>query len=162
MKKENQEVETMEAEEEITSTDIASSNNGHGHGTAIASAQPAETYDLTLDGGMPDLSVLDSMQKGTSATAVYRTQEDWAVKKDIEQKCVFLGFKQIPDKNGEAVMTAVFADKSGVFLSGQKTLVDAMRTFKTYEGAFITYRGKKQNKSNDGSTNIFEVFRAQK
>lgn len=104
---------------------------------------------------------LSNMQRGMKTTVGYRTQEEWLKLEDESQFCFFLGFKEIPNDDGEVVQCAVLQDKREVFLSAQMILIDALKVVKVGTPVEIIYKGKKKNKSGGGSTNLFEVFTLQ-
>lgn len=104
-----------------------------------------------------EVGELQNMETGTSIIAKYRTQEDWLQLKDRPVKCYFMGMKDIPNDEGEIINCGVFAEKGGVFLSAQMVLVDAVQSLESGTPICITYLGKKKNKSNEGSTNVFDV-----
>lgn len=104
-----------------------------------------------------EIGKLEHAERGMNLSVAYRKQEDWQTKKDLPIPCYFLGLKEIPNDEGEAVTCGAFVDKSGVWLAGQKVLVDAVRTLKPGTPVEITYRGKKQNKSTKGATNLFDI-----
>lgn len=104
------------------------------------------------------LQNLSNLTRGYKTTVGYRTQEAWVKLEDQPQICFFLGFKEIPNEEGEAVKCAILQSKSEVFLSGQKVLIDALSVIDAGTPVEIIYKGKKKNKSTDGSTNIFEVY----
>lgn len=104
-----------------------------------------------------ELGQLENLEDKFSLTMKYKTAEDWAVLKDQEIRCFFMGTKEIPNDKEELVTCGVFVTKTECFIAGGKTLVDAVRQLPTKSPISITYRGKKQNKTVDGSTMIFDV-----
>lgn len=104
-----------------------------------------------------ELGQLEEMETGRSLIAAYRTQEDWHERKDQEIRCFYLGIKEIPNEDGELIKCAVFAEQNAVFLGAQMVLVQAVESLPSQTPIAITYRGKKKNKSGDGSTNVFDV-----
>lgn len=104
-----------------------------------------------------EIGKLDHAERGMNLSVAYRKQEDWQEKKDRPVPCYFLGLKEIPNEDGELVICGAFVDKTGVWLAGQKVLVDAVRTLSPGTALEITYRGKKQNKSSKGATNLFDI-----
>lgn len=100
---------------------------------------------------------LESMDSKFSLTTKYRSADDWAALKDKQVRCYYMGTKDVPNDQGEAVTCGVFVTPSEVFLSGQKVLVDAIRPLPEQTPLMITYRGKKANKTVEGSTMIFDV-----
>ncbi len=100
---------------------------------------------------------LKSLDKKFSLNTKYKSADDWASIKDKPVRCYYLGIKEVPNEQGEAINCGVFASESEVFLSGQKVLVDAVKNLKEKTPLEITYRGKKPNKSTDGSTMLFDV-----
>lgn len=103
------------------------------------------------------LDQLDKMQEDFSLNAKYKGQEDWPLLKDKPLRAFFMGLKEIPGDDGELLMAGVFVSKTEIFLSAQSVLVDAVRNLNPETPVEITYRGKKANKSNEGSTMIFDV-----
>ncbi len=101
---------------------------------------------------------LDGLKRGFKTTVGYRTQEEWAKREDEPEICFFLGFKEIPNDEGEAVRCAILQNRMEVFLSAQKVLIDALSPLEAGTPVEIVYQGKKKNKSTAGSTNLFEVF----
>lgn len=104
-----------------------------------------------------ELGQLESLEDKFSLTMKYKTAEDWAVLKDQEIRCYYMGTKEIPNDKDELVNCGVFVTKTECFIAGGKTLVDAVRQLPSKSPISITYRGKKQNKTVDGSTMIFDV-----
>ena len=150
--------ETKSAPKTTDTKDMTIGDGNHGTGNSIAKAPPrGEIVEAEFTGEIPDLSQLDDMVVGKSYVAKYRTQEDWQMLKDKPLRCIFLGIKEIPNSDGELIKCAVFADKSGVFLSAQMMIMDAVSHMVSMKPLVITYTGKKPNKSGQGSTNIFDV-----
>lgn len=104
-----------------------------------------------------ELGTLDKLEDKFSLTMKYKSAEDWAMLKDQEIRCFFMGLKEIPNDKEELVNCGVFVTKTECFIAGGKTLVDAVRQLPTKSPISITYRGKKANKTVDGSTMIFDV-----
>lgn len=104
-----------------------------------------------------ELGQLDSLEDKFSLTMKYKTAEDWAILKDKETRCYYMGTKEIPNDKDELVTCGVFVTKDECYIAGGKTLVDAVRQLPTKSPISITYRGKKANKTVDGSTMIFDV-----
>ncbi|ROI05975.1 hypothetical protein EGI16_03635 [Chryseobacterium sp. G0240] len=104
-----------------------------------------------------ELGQLENMEDKFSLTMKYKTAEDWAILKDQEIRCYYMGTKEIPNDKEELVTCGVFVTKDECFIAGGKTLVDAVRQLPTKSPISITYRGKKANKTVDGSTMIFDV-----
>lgn len=100
---------------------------------------------------------LETLKPCFSLTTKYKTADDWAALKDKPIRCFYMGLKDVPNEDGEAITCGVFVAKNEVFLSGQKVLVDAVRTLYEETPLEITYKGKRNNKSTEGSTMIFEV-----
>lgn len=100
---------------------------------------------------------LETMKSQFSLTTKYRSAEDWAVLKDKPVRCYYMGLKDVPNDQGDAVCCGVFVSPIDVFLSGQKVLVDAVRHLSEQTPIQITYKGKKTNKTTEGSTMIFDV-----
>lgn len=104
-----------------------------------------------------ELESLSEMKEGYDLTVTYRTQEKWAELQDQEQRVFFLGTKQVPNDEGEMITCAVFAGEKGAFMSAQMLLLNSVETLQSGTPLKITYKGKKKNKSNQGSTNVFDV-----
>lgn len=128
-------------------------------GNSIAKAKENPSVELSI-GEMPDamaIESLDEMDEGKSRIAKYRSQEDWQMLKDKPIRCIYLGMKEIPGENGDLIKAAAFADKTGVFISAQVVLMDAVMYLPSMFPLIVTYTGKKKNKSSEGSTNMFDV-----
>lgn len=109
---------------------------------------------------VPDSSTiqkLDQMKPVFSTVTKYKTADDWATIKDKPLRAYFLGLTDITNDAGEAVQCGHFVTSDEIFISGQRILVDAVRTLPVKTPVEITYRGKKANKSSDGSTMMFDV-----
>lgn len=100
---------------------------------------------------------LESMESKFTLTTKYRSADDWAALKDKPVRCYYMGLKDVPNDQGEAVSCGVFVSPTEVFLSGQKVLVDAVKTLPEQTPLLIVYKGKKNNKTTEGSTMIFDV-----
>lgn len=110
--------------------------------------------------GMPLFQQLDSLKdldEVYTVTASYRTQEDWHQYKGQEIRCIFMGLKDIPNKEGESVNYAIIATENEIFLAAQHVLVEAVKKFPPNTNIRIIYEGKKKNANSDGYTNIFNV-----
>ena len=103
------------------------------------------------------LGQLKSMKEDFSLTMKYRTADEWAAHKDKEVRAYYMGMKEIPNEEGDLVKCGVFMTENECFLSGQLTLVEAVKQLPTQTPVAITYRGKRSNKSSNGSTMIFDV-----
>jgi hypothetical protein len=104
-----------------------------------------------------ELGVLDEMQEGFGLTMKYKTQDEWAAIKDKPLRCFYMGMRQVPNKDGEAVECAVFVSKKETFMSGQMVLIESVKSLAPKTPIQIVYRGKKKNTSSDGATNLFDV-----
>lgn len=104
-----------------------------------------------------ELGTLDTLEDKFSLTMKYKTAEDWAMLKDQEIRCFYMGTKEIPNDKEELITCGVFVTKTECFIAGGKTLVDAVRQLPAKSPISITYTGKKNNKSVEGSTMIFDV-----
>ena len=100
---------------------------------------------------------LESMNTKFTLTTKYRSADDWAALKDKPVRCYYMGTKDVPNDQGEAVTCGVFVTPSEVFLSVQKVLVDAIKPLPEQTPLMITYKGKKPNKTVEGSTMMFDV-----
>lgn len=105
------------------------------------------------------LGKLESAETGMSLNTKYKTQEDWIRVQDEPINCYFMGLKEIPNKDGDAVQCAVFMSQSEVFLAAQLVLIEAVRNQVPGQGVRITYKGKKSNVNSEGKTNLFDVVR---
>jgi len=103
------------------------------------------------------LGVLDDLEPKFSLNLKYKSSDDWAGIKDKPIRCYYMGVKEIPNENGELVKCGVFVSQRECFISGQMTLIDAVKNLNVQTPVQITYRGKKANKSSDGQTMIFDV-----
>lgn len=114
---------------------------------------------------MPDtesIAKLEGMEAKYSLNIKYKSADDWATLKDTPLRAFYMGIKEVPNEDGELIMCGLFATPKEVFISGQTTLVEAIKMLPPSNEDFktavqITYRGKKANKSSDGSTMIFDV-----
>ncbi|MGV3698292.1 hypothetical protein [Flavobacterium sp.] len=103
------------------------------------------------------LGALQNLEPKFSLNLKYKSSDDWAALKDTPVKAFFMGMKDIPNEEGEAVKCGVFISQNECFISGQMTLVDAVKNLPIKTPVQITYRGKKNNKSTDGITMLFDV-----
>lgn len=107
--------------------------------------------------------LLKSASSGAELAVQYRKQEDWYEFKDKPIRAFFLGFKNIPNKDGELIKCASFAEQDETtsqvktWLAAQMVLVDSLQYVKPGTPVEIVFQGKKSNKSSDGSTNLFSV-----
>lgn len=101
---------------------------------------------------------LNELKPQFSLNLKYKTADDWAAIKDKPLRAFYMGTKDIPNDAGEAVLCGVFVSQSECFISGQKLLVDAVRNLPIKSAVEITYRGKSQNKTTEGSTMKFDVI----
>lgn len=103
------------------------------------------------------LGKLETMDEKFSLTMKYKTADDWAAIKEQEVRCYFMGLKEVPNENGEAVMCGVFVTQKECFIAGGMTLIEAVRNLQPQTPISIIYKGKKNNKSSNGSTMLFDV-----
>lgn len=103
------------------------------------------------------LGRLYDMEPDFSLDLKYRTADDWAAIKGKEVRAFFMGFKEIPNSEGELVVCGVFVTPTECFIAGQKLLLEAVKQLTPQTPVSITYVEKKANKSTDGSTMIFNV-----
>ncbi|AEB71638.1 hypothetical protein [Riemerella phage RAP44] len=103
------------------------------------------------------LGKLKDMKPEFSLNLKYKKADDWAALKDQPLRAFFMGTKDIPNEDGELVSCGVFVTQNECFISGQMTLVEAVKNLPAKTPIEITYRGKKNNKSSKGSTMIFDV-----
>lgn len=103
------------------------------------------------------LGQLKEMEPKFSLNLKYKSADDWAAVKDQPIRAFYMGIKEIPNEDGELIKCGIFVTESECFISGQMTLVEAVSTRPPKTPVQITYRGKKNNKSSDGSTMIFDT-----
>lgn len=108
------------------------------------------------------IAELEGMEAKFSLNIKYKSADDWAALKDKPLRAFYMGIKEVPNEEGEMIMCGLFATPKEVFISGQTTLIEAIKMLPPSNEQFktavqITYRGKKQNKSSDGSTMMFDV-----
>lgn len=109
---------------------------------------------------MPDtdsLGSLKNMEQGFSLNLKYKLADDWAALKDKEIRGYYKGLKEIPNKDGELVTCAGFITEDECFISGQMILVEAVKNLAIDTPVSIIYRGKRNNKSSEGSTMLFDI-----
>lgn len=119
-----------------------------------------ETNETQMVVTMPNtesLAKLENMESGLQLTAKYKTVEDWQEIKDKPIRCYFMGMKDIPNDQGEAIKCALFWGSDEVFLAAQMVLISAVNQLPEKTPVEITYLGKKSNKNSEGSTNLFNV-----
>lgn len=104
------------------------------------------------------LGQLKDMQPGFSPSLKYKTADEWAKHKGQELRAYYMGMKEIPNEDGELIACGVFITETECFLSGQLTLVEAVKMLPLKTPVGITYLGKKNNKSSNGSTMLFDVI----
>ena len=100
---------------------------------------------------------LKEMEKDFQLNVKYKSADDWAALKDNPLRAFYMGMKDVPNEQGETVKCAAFVTEKEVFLSGQMVLVEAVKSLQPETPVEITYRGKRSNKSSDGSTMLFDV-----
>lgn len=103
------------------------------------------------------LGTLKSMETGFNLNPKYRTKEEWMELKGQAIRAFFLGMRELPNEDGEAVACATFASEKEIFFAGQKVLIDAVRDLDPKTPVEVTYTESRKNKSTQGSTMIFEV-----
>ena len=103
------------------------------------------------------LGRLKEMEPDFSLDLKYRTADDWAMVKGQEVRAFFMGFKEIPNPDGELVTCGVFVTSTECFIAGQKLLIEAVRQLDLGTAVAITYVEKKNNKSTEGATMVFSV-----
>jgi hypothetical protein len=104
-----------------------------------------------------EIGKLKELKPEFSLNLKYKTADDWAAIKDKPLRAFYMGMKEIPNEEGEVIQCGAFISESECFISGQKLLVDAIRNLNSKTPVEITYRGKSQNKSTEGSTMKFDV-----
>lgn len=103
------------------------------------------------------LGRLETMDEKFSLTMKYKSADDWAKLEGQEVRCFFMGTREVPNEQGEAVLCGVFVTQKECFIAGGMTLIEAVRNLQPNTPVSITYRGKKANKSSKGSTMLFDV-----
>lgn len=104
-----------------------------------------------------DFADLDEMDCEFSLTTNYKTADDWASIKDQELCCFYLGLTEIPNDKGELVVCGKFITQQGPFISGQMILIESVKNLPVGTPLKIIYRGKKNNKSSNGATMLFDI-----
>ncbi|MDK7376101.1 hypothetical protein QP519_11215 [Weeksella virosa] len=105
------------------------------------------------------LGRLNDLKPSFSLTLKYKTADEWAVLKDQPVRAYYMGMKEIPNEDGELINCALLVSQSECFLSGQMTLIEAVKNLPPQTPVEITYRNKRNNKSSQGSTMIFDVVK---
>lgn len=105
------------------------------------------------------LGRLNDLKPSFSLTLKYKTADEWAALKDQPVRAYFMGMKEIPNEDGEMINCALLVSQSECFLSGQMTLIEAVKNLQPQTPIEITYRNKRNNKSSQGSTMIFDVIK---
>ncbi|MCG8213587.1 hypothetical protein J2Q11_12335 [Tenacibaculum finnmarkense genomovar finnmarkense] len=122
------------------------------------SEEKAVPTQVTIDiPSTEQLGNLKTMETGFNMNPKYRTKEDWFELKGIEVRAYYLGLKDLPNDDGEAVVCAVFATEEEIFFAGQKILVDAVKKLDLKTPVSIVFLDNKKNKSTAGSVMLFEV-----
>ena len=103
------------------------------------------------------LGSLSDLEPKFSLNLKYKSADDWAALKGQPVRAFFMGLKEIPSEDGELVKCGVFVTEKECFLSGQFTLVEAVKSLPIKTPVQLTYQGKKQNKTSEGSTMMFDV-----
>ncbi|CAA0196361.1 conserved hypothetical protein [Tenacibaculum maritimum] len=103
------------------------------------------------------LGRLKTLEPKFSLNLKYRSAEHWAVLKDKPIRCFYMGLKDIPNEKGELVKCGVFVTEKECFINASMTLVEAVQSRPVKTPIQITYRGKNNNKSSEGSTMIFDT-----
>lgn len=124
-----------------------------------------ETAGTKLTFIMPDtnsIGKLNDMEVKYDLNIKYKSADDWATLKDKPVRAFYMGLKEVPSSDGVLVTCGMFATEREVFIAGQMTLVEAVKSLPPSDGQIktaveITYRGKKQNISSDGKTMLFDV-----
>ena len=105
-----------------------------------------------------EIGQLKNMKRGHSLNVKYKTKEDWEQIKGQSVFAYFMGFKEIPNADGELIKCACLAEESGVFVAAQMTLVKALEGTLTNSAVEITYLGSSKNKTSAGSTMKFDIY----
>lgn len=117
-----------------------------------------ETTKVVIDiPNTDELGTLETLETGFNLNPKYRTKEEWIENKGKPVRAFYLGTRELPNDDGEAVTCAVFATTEEIFFAGQKVLVDSVRQLDPKTPVQITYTENRKNKSTDGSTMIFDV-----
>lgn len=103
------------------------------------------------------LGQLNDLKPQFSLNLKYKSADDWAALKGKPIRAFFMGIKEIPNEDGELINCGKFVSEKECFISGQMTLVEAVKNLSVKTPVQITYQGKKNNKSSEGSTMIFDV-----
>ena len=103
------------------------------------------------------LGQLNDMEPKFSLNLKYKSSDDWAALKGKPIRAFFMGMKNIPNEDGDLINCGVFVSEKECFISGQMTLVEAVKNLNSKTPVQVTYQGKKTNKSSEGSTMIFDV-----
>ncbi len=103
------------------------------------------------------LGALKTMETGFNMNPKYRTKEEWISLKGQEVRAFFLGLRELPNDEGDAVICGAFSTEKEIFFAGQKVLIDAVRSLEPKTPVSITFTETRKNKSSQGSTMIFEV-----
>ena len=122
--------------------------------------KPTTKQGTELTFVIPDtesLGHLKAMSEDFSLTLKYKNADEWAALKDQEVRAFYMGIKEVPNEKGELVLCGVFVSDKECFIAGQKLILDAVRQLPSKTPVAIIYRGKKTNKSTEGSTMIFDV-----
>lgn len=104
------------------------------------------------------IASLENMEPKFSLTLKYKSADEWAKLEDVPIRCYYMGTKNIPNEDGEAVKCGVFVSTTECFIAGQMMLVDAVEKLDSKTAVEITYRGKSKNKATNGSTMKFDVL----
>ncbi len=105
------------------------------------------------------LGTLQELEPQFSLNLKYKTADDWAVLKDQPLRAFYMGTKEVPNENQEVINCAVFVTEKECFIAGQMTLFESVKNLAVKTPVEITYKGKKNNKSTDGTTMIFDVVK---
>ena len=105
------------------------------------------------------LGKLKEMAPQFSLNMRYKTADDWASVKDKPMRVFYMGQKAVPNDDGELITCGVFVSEKEVFIAGQMVLVEAVKSLPEKTPLEITYRGKKDNKSSQGTTMLFDVIK---
>ncbi|WP_233881845.1 hypothetical protein [Tenacibaculum piscium] len=122
------------------------------------SEEKAVPTQVTIDiPSTEQLGSLKTMETGFNMNPKYRTKEDWIELKGVEVRAYYLGLKELPNDDGEAVVCGVFATEEEIFFAGQKILVDAVKKLDMKTPVSIVFLETKKNKSTAGNVMLFEV-----
>ena len=120
---------------------------------------------LYPDGGevtflMPNTNMIGKLKeakKGQNLTASYMTVADWEKVINVPKRCIFLGFKEAKDPQGNTYYLARLIDENqNPFVSAPTILTQSLAMVPAGQGVEITCTKVEKNSSN-GRTPFFTV-----